>query len=274
MRSFLCFPGFKEKALTLSYDDGVIFDKKLIEILRKNALKCTFNINSSLYGKYRRLSKDEAIALYSNCEMEVAAHGYEHLSLANIDLTTATNEVIQDRKELENTFNCIVNGLAYANGSYSDEVVGILKTCGINYARTVNSTCAFDLPEDWLKWHPTCHHNSPNLMELADEFLSCKRPSYFWSYRPKLFYVWGHSYEFNDKNNWEIIEKFAEYIANKEDVWYATNSEIYSYVKAYDSLVWSVDSKFVYNPTATDVFINYLGNQLLVSAGKMIKTKV
>ena len=46
---FLRFPEFKLKALTLSYDDGVVFDEKLISILDKYGLKCTFNINSGLF---------------------------------------------------------------------------------------------------------------------------------------------------------------------------------------------------------------------------------
>ena len=47
---FLRFPEFKLKALTLSYDDGAIFDKKLIEIMSKYALKGTFNLNSGLFA--------------------------------------------------------------------------------------------------------------------------------------------------------------------------------------------------------------------------------
>ena len=42
---FMRFPDFKEKALTLSYDDGVFQDRKLIEIMSAHGLKGTFNIN-------------------------------------------------------------------------------------------------------------------------------------------------------------------------------------------------------------------------------------
>lgn len=34
---FLRFPNFRNKALTLSYDDGVIHDKRLLEIMSKTA---------------------------------------------------------------------------------------------------------------------------------------------------------------------------------------------------------------------------------------------
>ena len=39
----------KTKVLTLSYDDGVVQDIRLIEIMNKYGLKGTFNINSALY---------------------------------------------------------------------------------------------------------------------------------------------------------------------------------------------------------------------------------
>ena len=272
-RAFLCFPFFKEKALTFSYDDGVIYDKKLIEIFNKHGLKGTFNICTGLFGKGRILPKEEAVNLYGNPCAEVAVHGHNHLSLSNVDCAVATNDVLLNRKELEQTFGSIVKGMAYANGHYNDAVKSILKNCGINYARTVAQTNAFDLPEDWLEWHPTCHHDNQKLMELAENFVNYKRPSYFWSYRPKVFYVWGHSYEFNDKNDWEVIENFAKYISGKDDVWYATNGEIYDYVNAYDNLEWSVDCNYVYNPTAVDVYINYFGNQFIIKAGQTVQIK-
>ena len=34
------------KALTFSFDDGTIFDKRLIELFNKYGMKCTFNLNS------------------------------------------------------------------------------------------------------------------------------------------------------------------------------------------------------------------------------------
>ena len=41
----------KLKAVTFSYDDGVTQDIRLIELLNKYGLKCTFNLNSELLGK-------------------------------------------------------------------------------------------------------------------------------------------------------------------------------------------------------------------------------
>ena len=40
-----------------------------------------------------------------------------------------------------------------------------------------------------------------------------------------------------------------------EDIWYATNMEIYDYVEAYRQLVLSADGTLAYNPTAKTVWL-------------------
>jgi hypothetical protein len=42
------FPNGKMKALTLSYDDGVEQDRRLVEILNRHGVKAAFNLNSGI----------------------------------------------------------------------------------------------------------------------------------------------------------------------------------------------------------------------------------
>lgn len=44
------FPGGLSHALTLSYDDGVETDRRLIDIMRAHGLKGTFNINAGYFA--------------------------------------------------------------------------------------------------------------------------------------------------------------------------------------------------------------------------------
>ena len=278
-QTYIRFPQFKSKAVTLSYDDGVRQDKKLVEIMKKNGLKGTFNINAGLFeSSYNgvekgRMTLEEALSLYIPSGMEVAIHGYKHTSLSLIDSALAVNDVVTDRKELENAFGCIIKGMAYANGAYNDNVVEILKQCGISYSRTTISTEKFDLPTDWLRLPATCHHNNPRLMDLAKQFVESKKQSYYWANRPQLFYLWGHSYEFDNNDNWAVIEEFAEYVGNREEIWYATNGEIFEYLQACNRLEWSMDATFVRNPSVIDVYINYLGKEICVRSGETIQLK-
>lgn len=263
----------KSKVLTLSYDDGVVQDVRLIKILNRYGLKATFNINSGLYlpeeevrEKPRgHLKRSEAISLYKDSGHEVAVHGVRHEFLSRLSTPAIIKEVLGDRESIEQDFGTIARGMAYAYGDYNDEVVDVLARCGIAYSRTVNSTLGFGFPKNWLTLHPTCHHNSERLMPLAERFVT-EAPRYAsdnW-----MFYVWGHSYEFDDRDNWDVIERFAEYTGGKEDIWYATNIEIYDYVRAYESLITSVDGKIVKNPTATDVWFSEKGVTYCVKGGE------
>lgn len=273
--SFLMFPGFREKAVTLSYDDGVVADKRLVSILNQYGLKGTFNINSKrVYSERKReLHADEVKELYLPTGHEIATHGCVHLPLAAVDCASTISDIIDDRKALENLTGEFVIGNAYANGSYDDDVVRIMRYCGICYARTITSTHRFSMPKDWLRWNPTCKHTDPQLMELAKEFVEWKPRNYYLSNVPKLFYLWGHSYEFDDNDNWNVIEEFASYIGGKDDIWYATNGEIFRYAQAFDRLQFSANGEFVYNPSVIDVYIRYFGNQYLIPAGKKVELK-
>ena len=83
------------------------------------------------------------------------------------------------------------------------------------------------------------------------------------------------AYESDNNNNWDVIEKFAEYIGNRGDIWYATNIEIYNYAKAYESLITSYDRKIIYNPSAIDIWVFVDGKTLLVKSGKTFyQTKI
>ena len=269
------FPGNKAKALTLSYDDAVEQDIRLIDIMVKNGIKGTFNINTGLFapvGKtypegqiHRRMDKKTAYDLYMNNGMEVAVHAYYHPHLEGLTPAEVTFEILNDRMDIEQMTGKVTRGMAYPYGSTSQQVVDCLKACGILYARTVQSTLNFNIAEDWLRLPATCHHNHPELMNLAKKFVEATAVT-----EPMLFYLWGHSYEFEMKDNWSVIEEFCEYIGNKEDIWYATNIEIFEYIEAYKQLKTSADGTIVYNPTNTTLYFSVNGNDYKVAPGETI----
>ncbi len=277
-QAYIRFPHFKSKALTMSYDDGVRQDKRLISIMKKYGLKGTFNINSGYFsedydGKTEkgRMTAAEALEIYTSEDIEVANHGYKHLSLSRVDRAMAVNDVVTDRKMLEKMFGKIVDGMAYANGDYDDESVEMLRECGIKYARTTISTGRFDLPSDWLRLPATCHHNDPRLMELAKQFVEKDEHPYWWANQAQLFYLWGHSFEFDDNDNWSVIEEFAEYMGGREDIWYATNGEIHAYLQVCDRLEFSIDGNVVYNPSSADAYLDLFGQKIIVPAGETVR---
>lgn len=275
MYNYLRFPDFRLKALTLSYDDAPIFDRRLIEIMSAHGLRGTFNINSERIPDVndpnrRNLTPEEAVKLVLESGNEIAVHGAHHLHLSGIPMAHAITDVVNDRVKLEALCGTPIRGMAYAYGAYSDSVVEMLEKVGIRYSRTVISTEKFDLPTDWLRLPATCHHKNPRLMELCDAFLAIEDKG-AWHTKPQLFYLWGHSYEFNDDNNWDVMERFAERMGGHDDIWYATNIEIYDYLAAYRALEFSLDRQTVYNPTATDVYLYVGGKRTVAKSGSVTK---
>ena len=273
MSMMMRFPKGLEKAFTMSYDDGVAQDIRLAGIMKKNGLSGTFNINTGTFAKEDavgagRMSERQVKELYSDPSFEVAVHAYTHPHLEALTAAQVTREVLLDKENIERLFGVVTRGMAYPYGSYNDTVLNCLKASGIVYSRTTVSTENFFLPQDWLRLPATCHHNCPRLMTLADQFLSIKL-------RPvdpvRMFYLWGHSYEFDTNSNWNVIEDFAAKIGGHDDVWYATNIEIYNYVEAYGRMRVSADGTLAENPTAVDLYFMYNQNLVCLEAGKTVK---
>ena len=59
-------------------------------------------------------------------------------------------------------------------------------------------------------------------------------------------------------------------MSEHSDVWHATNMQIYNYIKAYESLVFSSDFTMVYNPTAIDVYIFARSKSIIVKSGETV----
>ena len=252
MNVYTCFPGGKAKALTMSYDDGKIQDERLVEIFDKYGIKGTFNINYGLTEREQnppRIRRERIRELYRN--HEVATHCMTHPTIARCPLIEVAREILEDRKGLESLTGKLVRGHAYPNGSYSEEIKQLFRQLGIAYGRVVEAKADYELPTDPLEWHPTCHHNDPELMNKAEFFANYQKRQYL-----KLMYVWGHSYEFDNNDNWEVIESFCKYMGGREDIWYATNIEIIDYMEAVKRLQFSGNNEMVYNPSAAGVWLS------------------
>ena len=266
----LLLPEWKNKILAFSYDDGQIFDRKLVAIFNEYGIKGTFHLSTGKMtdignGKY--IGKNEIKSLYQG--HEVACHTLNHTTLPLLVNDQVIQEILENRNVLERLVEYPVRGFSYPMGVFDERVKNILSTCGIKYARTTGVTSRFDLPIDYYEWKSTCHHDN-ELIKKGHEFISRNRSTSI-----SLFYVWGHSYEFEQNNNWHMIEKFCQSIQNHPDIWYATTIEIVDYFSAFQQLQNSVDGNQIFNPTATDIYlIDVETNQkILAKKGEMLNLK-
>ena len=281
---FLRFPEGKLKAVTFSYDDGIKQDIRFSNILSSHGLKCTFNINSSRVkeGSETTLSYGEIKEHILDKGHEVAIHGEFHRAPALQRTVDGIRDVLHCREALESNLGIIVRGMAYPDSGIRmsqpgaanyEKIREYLSDLGIAYSRTLSGdNDAFELPCDPYAWMPTAHHNNPRIFDYIEKFNAITEESQYYSRKTaKLFYTWGHSYEFDRNNNWDLLEKICDGLGGKNDVWYATNIEIHDYIEAYKSLIFSADERIVYNPTVTKVWFWMDHRMYSVGAGETLK---
>lgn len=243
MIQFNVFPDGKKRIVTFSYDDGHN-DAPLIELFNKYNIKGTFHLNGN------ELSDDKKAIirnLYNG--HEISCHTSSHGWPSRMPPVSIVNETLSNRILLEGIALYPVVGMSYPSGSYDDKTIKAMRSCGIVYSRTTKSTMNFDLPKDFMQWHPTCHHN--NALSLCDRFLN-EIDSQWCS---PLFYIWGHSHELKTEEDWNLMIEILEKLSNNDKIWYATNYEIYRYISAQRSLIISADETIFYNPSSVDVWV-------------------
>ena len=251
----LYYPEFKEKALTFSYDDGQISDRRLVKLFNRYGLKATFHLNSGMLNQDGFVTKEEISELYEG--HEIACHGMLHEFPAHLPQELLVREFYQDRLALETYSGRIIRGCSYAFGEYDGRVVNTLKSLGFAYCRTVESTGNYRVPEDFMRWAPSCHHN--DAPAKLDEFLN--NPSFRGL---PLFYVWGHSFEFDRDGTWGMMEDFCDRVHGKPDVWYTTNMDYVNYMNAARSLVFGADGSRVCSLSSIPVYAEVEGERRIL----------
>lgn len=282
--SFLRFPEGKAKAVTLSYDDGMKDDIRLLEAINKYNLKCTFNLVGATVEGECGLSKNFIKENILAKGHEIANHGYNHRGQDVIRPIEGIKDVLDSRLFLEKEFGKIIRGMAFPDRRIDrfvkpviyERIKTYLKELDIAYARTTGGdNDRFALPEDWYNWVPTAHHGNPEIFKYIEKFINLDISDlYIASRDPKLFYLWGHSFEFEWNKNWELLDEICKKLSGRDDVWYATNMEIYEYVQAYNSLVYSADGEIIYNPTLFEIWFDIDGTLYKISPGETIKKKI
>lgn len=224
----------KLKAVTFSYDDGITQDIRLIEILNRYGLKATFNLNSELLGQkgsleilgkmisHNKISRNEIAGIYTG--HEIAAHTLTHPDMTEMDECEVIRQVELDRLNLSELSGYEVIGMAYPGGqpNYNSRIAQIIEDkTGVKYARTTICSNDFSPQRDLYEFHPSVHHrNWDKMYELAEKFISLTPKS------EKIFYIWGHSYEFDINDEWDQFENFCKFISKRKDIFYGTNKEI------------------------------------------------
>lgn len=270
------YPDWKLKALSFSYDDGVIEDRELIKIFDRYNIKATFNVSigKSVKKPERFIQAAEIKTLYKN--HEVASHGYLHRTMTLLGDRSLNEEIALNQEGIAKILGNPPPGFAYPYGRHTStkaptRVYEALAKNNLVYARTCKMAGNFDLPQDFLQWHPYCHHNRAK--GVAKKFLDYKAE------KMSVLIIWGHSYEFRASvskktgkpipASWHVIENLCKELAGKPEVWYATMADIALYVNATRKL--TIDKNEIKNNSDQPVYLICNGKKLTVAPGKSIR---
>lgn len=222
------------KILTFSYDDGTKQDIRLAALFHKYGMKATFNLNSGLFGREKELIRCGVPVRWDQVQAadvkhiydghEVAAHTLTHPDLTKKSDSEIIEQVESDRLTLSELCNYEVVGFAYPGGgtNYNSHVADVIReNTGVRYARTIRPSYNFEKQDNLFEFKPTVHHFEcfEKLFALGEQFLALPADT------EALFYVWGHSFEFDIHNDWDRFEEFLQMMAHQKDVHYLTNKE-------------------------------------------------
>ena len=291
------YEGFTTKSVCFNYDDAVWQDSILVEYLNKYGIKATFNLQGSNVlsnigsrsGKTDEKGKLEYVkSIYEG--HEIACHSMTHIpacfnenevgynsagiKLVGVDAETLIKDTVDCPVYLREKLGGEAIGLAWPQGyatrrnDYNSTILPAIKEAGIKYARAAENG-SFALPKDWYVWNATCHHN--DAPKYTDLFIGLEN-----SGEMKCFFNWGHSYEFeNNKNDpnkgWTMIEGVMQKLAAEEDIWKATNGDIYKYVEA--TKLVEITEKSVKNNSDMTLYFNINGENVTLKPGKVFSVK-
>ena len=225
----------KLKAITFSYDDGTTQDIQLIELLNKYGLKATFNLNSGLMGRYDILNLNgKKVSHYKLAQKdikrvyeghEVAVHTLTHPNLTMCGDDEVIYQVEKDRLQLSDILGYEIVGMAYPSGGVNNDerVARIIKNnTGVKYSRTITSNEKYDPQDNLYRFEPTVYYiDFEKMVSLGERFVELETDT------PKLFYIWGHSYELDYSADFRAkLEEFFKLISNRSDIFYGTNKEV------------------------------------------------
>jgi hypothetical protein len=206
------------------------------------------------------VSGKEVISLYKG--HEVASHTLNHPDLTKSSNIEILKEVNDDIKNLEKLLDYPILSFAYPFGTFNNEVIKILAQTKLTSARTIKNTYNFNLPDTFLAWHPTCHHNEA--YKYVAEFKQSTQPL-------AVFYIWGHSWEFDygiEHNSWEYFENLCSQLVLDKDTWSAGAGELSQYL--YSGKMLAEKGGALYNNSTIMLYVRHKEKVHKLKPGKKI----
>lgn len=265
------YPGGKQKAFNISYDDGVIQDIRFVELLNCYGLKGTFNLNYGLMHSeftwqhecgmtVRRLRESEVCAAYEG--HEIASHSFSHPYFDDMGKAEILKELGADKFFLEKLTGGKVAGYATPFTYYSNLIADCVRHCGFEYARISEESNDYSIPEDFYHWRGSKFHWDDNLEEFVQRFLETEQEL-------ALCQLVGHSYDLDAMHLWDKMERICRLIANDSNVWVTTHIDLVRYLRAMNRAC--VTGREIKNESNTELWFDVDHQIIKLQPGERIR---
>jgi hypothetical protein len=236
--------------ITTSWDDGHSLDLKLAKLLSKYRIPATFYV--PVKGINKKLNEEQIKLL--DREFEIGAHTLNHLNLTKLSREKIKTEIKLGKKYLENLLNREINSFAYPMGLYNKYVEDIAKK-----HFTICRTTKFLIikpSENELTSLPTTLKVGPWKLSFLKRIFKNKYFSkglklfkkgqlrknwlglsnFFLEQVLKeggIFHLWGHSWEIDKYDNWDMLELLFKKINSIEskNLVKCTNSQLLKHIQ-------------------------------------------
>lgn len=239
---------------TTSWDDGSVYDYKLLKLLKPLGIKGTLYIPKQ--SKHRSLNNNDVKILSDY--FEIGSHGLSHTDLTTLSKVNAEIEILNSKRYLERIIGKKCSIFGYPYGIFNDKTKEIVRNNGYVGARIVNQDfCEGSILDDFHL--PTtiqvCKHTknitsklnikpsnqnslSSKFMKNIQIFTLSENNEYSWfeiaeyifnevKNQDGVFHIWGHSWEIEEQNLWGELEAFFKLIKKTKDLKFFTNSELF-----------------------------------------------
>lgn len=262
------YPGGKQKAFNISYDDGVLQDVRFVELMNKYGLKGTFNLNSGLMETefawthpngmtVKRLPAGVAAELYQN--HEVASHTLTHPYLSALTEGEVMVEMKKDKENLERLTGKPVLGFAGPFHHWGPMIVECAKRCGFEYARNAGERYCYAPPEEYYYWSAGSYHIMSGFRDFVEGFFHTEEEL-------ALCQIVGHTYDLDAENMWDYMENVLKRVSEDNSILSMTNLELVRYLKAMRSAV--ITDKGIRNPSDLPLWFACNGRPVCVEPGE------
>lgn len=206
------------KIVSLSFDDGTIYDVKFVQILNKYGLKATLNLNSALDDfvwyyqdgqPIERLHLRQVKDIYNG--HEVASHSLTHPYFSTLTDAEVVHQVKADVENLTNIFGYPIVGFAFPFHDQTEHNIQTVKDnvdlSYIRYSHLNESTTH----QDRYHIHLNAFYDDADIYQKLQQFKNSEQAD-------GLFVIVGHAYEFEVKNHWDKIEQLLAWLANDDQL--------------------------------------------------------